>query len=461
MKNRLSFWKIVLIALLVAVAFAGCNREKVPQNDGTPPVTDPVTEPTETDPVIKNFHIEIGEPTVVFQAAAGEQGWGKYQFPELRHTVTGKIRARWSYGSDYIGAQDKEILYALSDDGGLTWERGDEIVHSGILMPNGRYYVNIVSYGTVSGDEVDLSGIRPAAEWMDGRAKLYFAEDLPAHEIEEHKIFDMTFLEYDPATGEVTEFESKVNWPNAPFCVHHTGYAYTISGFFDLSGADVFYIDDRMYFTVYGRGFDSFADRENAVLPDYNGENIVYIFESTDSARTWTLVSQISPDARIRELSKDYRNYTSSYEGFSEPQLVQTASGDYLMLLRTGMSRTLFYCRSSDQGRTWTQPEPFDDFGVLPQMITLDCGVTLASYGRPYLRLRATADPDCVEWEDPITIPVTSVNPDYMQRSCFYTNFLPLSDTEVLFVYSDFHYPNEEGEGVKTILVRRLTVVED
>ena len=41
----------------------------------------------------------------------------------------------------------------------------------------------------------------------------------------------------------------------------------------------------------------------------------------------------------------------------------------------------LYLTRSVDQGRSWSQPVVFDSFGKMPQLLTLDNGVTLATFG--------------------------------------------------------------------------------
>ncbi len=413
-----------------------------------------------------NFTLKIGDPVVVYQGEEGDQGWGKYQFPELRYTVNGNIQARWSYGQDYVGAEGNLHLYSLSRDEGATWSYENEERLPTIPMENGKYYVNVHGRGTVKTTEVDFSYAEPLWVGKDG-SRLYRAEDLRGAEGAE-TLFVISFYEYDPATGTTTEFESRVDWPGAPVKVYPHNVAYTISGLFDLSGANVFPMaDGSLYFVIYGCGLNSEAgEGEDPVLPNFNGESSVYVFRSDDSARSWQFLSQISPDFRVKSASRDFKDFTSDYEGFTEPKMLELPNGHLLMLLRTGMTRTMFCCLSEDGGRSWSEPLPFDDFGVLPQLLTLPCGVTLASYGRPALRVRATSDPLAAQWEKPVTIPLSrfTMEDDGMQgrtRGCFYTNLLPLNDTEALLAYTDFWYPNENGVGVRTILVRRLTVIPE
>jgi hypothetical protein len=128
------------------------------------------------------------------------------------------------------------------------------------------------------------------------------------------------------------------------------------------------------------------------------------------------------------------------------------------MLIRTGSNHTSLIARSVDDCKTWTKPIPFDTIGVLPQILPLPCGVTLASYGRPEMRIRATADSTGQQWEDPITVEISSKG---QWESCYYTKLLPLDDSSALFVYSDFQYPDADGNRVKAIVARKVHIVSE
>ena len=149
-------------------------------------------------------------------------------------------------------------------------------------------------------------------------------------------------------------------------------------------------------------------------------------------------------------------------EGFCEPMMEQMPDGSLVMLMRTGSFHTSYFVRSTDGGKTWSKPVKFDDFGVFPQIYTLPCGVTLAAYGRPKLRIRATADPSGLVWEEPITVPLSAPEETWpFEISCFYTRFLPVDDTTVLWLYTDFQHPNEQSEPAKAVLIREVKVVKD
>jgi len=95
-----------------------------------------------------------------------------------------------------------------------------------------------------------------------------------------------------------------------------------------------------------------------------------------------------------------------------------------------------------------------NDRGVLPRMLTLDNGVTLASYGRPGLFVRATADPSGLEWEPRVTV----VEPlEQRADTCSYSRLLALDERTALLAYSDFNYPDAQGRKRKSLLVRTVT----
>ena len=131
-----------------------------------------------------------------------------------------------------------------------------------------------------------------------------------------------------------------------------------------------------------------------------------------------------------------------------------------VVLLRSGTCAPSYIAYSYDGGNTWTKPVKFDRIGVSPQILKLDCGVTLASYGRPGVFLRATDDPHGKEWDAPVEIlpfiPFESWT--WGLDSCSYTGLLSLDERTALLVYSDFGVKDDEGTERKCLLVRKIHV---
>ena len=455
----------VLLAMgLLLGLLPGCTGGNEPPaittpDDTTPQTTTPQTATSqETTPEIttpepsvpqtpKEFHIEIGDPIVVTQGAVGDNAWGHYQFPGLSYTLEGNIVATWNYTSDTIDDYLNTVRKKVSTDGGLTWSDDASLgsVPDKIQMANGKYFAGFKRANAhVAAWQNEYT---PAFTWGTNNGyKLFFAEDMPKND-------DTTVwgYEYDPATGTTKEFECTVNWPNAPMVEFPGGKIYPMTQWFALNQDNVIIVDGVMYLAIYSHGFNSYAATREYAVSYYSQYYSTYIFSSEDNGRTWNFLSQLMPSADMK-----------FSEGLCEPNLNVMPDGSIMILMRSGGPTSgdkgypCYWARSTNNCKSWSVMKKFDDIGVLPQMVTLDCGVSIASYGRPYMRLRATSDPTGKKWQDAQTIDLASGED---QTSCYYTDLLALDDTHALWIYSDFKYPNADGVPVKSIIVRVITVV--
>ena len=403
----------------------------------------------------KNFHLVIGDPIAVAHGEAGDDAWGHTQFPAAFHTVNGKILVTWEYCDDTIEYKG-DVYSAVSCDGGNSW--GQPTAEDRISYPkmsNGKCFAGFLKKGAYP---VSYFEQYIPAYTSEACGKRYFAKEI--RETQDTAVYG---IEADPITGETELFECNINWPYMPICLTASGMVYPATMMFSLSQrCGLLMSGEKMYFSLYFHGFNSdAASHEEAMLP-YMDKYCVYIFESCDCGRTWNYLSQIPTNEEAVQSNPNA-------EGFCEPMMAKLPDGSISILLRTGSNDPSFIARSTDDCKTWTKPQVFDSNGVLPQILTLKNGITLASYGRPILKVRATSDPSGREWDAPIVLPLTeSTDPKEnekpwgkRQQSCFYTGLLPLSDDTVLLVYSDFHYPNPDGIQVKSIMVRKITVVFD
>ena len=419
----------------------------------TPEATTPeATTPEETTPAPatpaepKDFHLEIGDPVVVTQGAVGDNAWGHYQFPGLAYTLDGNIVATWNYTSDTIDDYVNTVRKKVSTDGGLTWSDDASLntTPDKFQMPNGKYFAGFRSANAHVSTWQNV--YEPGYAWSasDGDYKLFFAEDLPKNE-------DTTVWgkEYDPATGKTVEFECTVNWPHASMVEYPGGKLYPMTQMFSLSQDTIIIIDGVMYMAMYFYGFNSLSATREYAVGDFSKYYSTYIFSSEDNGRTWNFLSQLTT----------LGNSITFSEGLCEPCLNVMPDGSIMILMRSGgNSKPCYWARSTNKCKTWSVIKKFDDIGVLPQMVTLNCGVSIATYGRPYMRIRATADPTGKTWKPAQTFDMYSGENN---SSCYYTDLLALDDTHALWIYSDFKYPNANGVPVKSIVVRVITVVFD
>ncbi len=465
-----------LCALLAALLFVGCNNTADPVDTTAPDDTTvkventekeketkaPETEPLETGPVepYGAFDIVLSEPSVIYQAKDTVQGWGRHQFPNIGYTADGLIRISWQDGEDKVGA--KNTTYRrVSMNGGKSWIPGTDVdaARAPIPMTNGKGLVGFASKGSTYSLSFDkYTPVISAAE-VTGDAEYYLISDLYEDpSMKDAYVFGI--VEQDFATGKTTTVEARLHLPWAVVGHYEDGATYTLSGKIAQDGKRFFMASDGTIYTCfYTVALDSTAATLEEAMRGLYTHNSVFVLYSKDCGRNWYVAKQFLPTEEIKAMSVPYQEqYQSDYEGFGEPYLIQTPSGGFFILLRSGTNRTMFYSTSPD-GMNWTDPLPFDGMGVLPQLLTLDCGVTLASYGRPTLRVRATSDPTCQTWEDPVIVPISYTGPDFFNASCFYTGMIQLDANTAMLVYTDFHYPNKEGIGVRTILTRKIHVV--
>jgi hypothetical protein len=158
---------------------------------------------------------------------------------------------------------------------------------------------------------------------------------------------------------------------------------------------------------------------------------------------------------------EESKKHSGALEGFGESKMTLMPDGSIVMLMRTGGNQPCYLVRSTDGCKTWSEPVKFDEVGVRPFIVTLDCGVSLASYGRDGLFVRATCDPSGLVWEDHIQIPLSTPPAGANKtQSCYYTYILPLSATSALLVYSDCHYSpsGNAADAGKSIIGRIITI---
>ena len=412
------------------------------------PVSRAAKEPLEMH-LAEGYTIRVSEPTVLVQGRPEDRIWGHYQFPGLHRNTDGSICASWCYNRDDIGYASDEnpdgATHSTSYDNGKTWVLGgkQEGCSAKVPMHNGKYFMGFTSKGAYKTDYLDKYTPAFAADGF----RMFFAE-----EIAETVDTVVTATECDPATGKTETFECKINWPYMPLTQHPGKMVYPVTMAFSLSGRSVLSLDGDLYYPMYCRGFNSFAASREEAADEFSRYAGVYFFKSTDNGRTWDLLAQFRVDNTVEGYA----------EGFDEPEMDVMADGSFVMLMRTGSDNPSYYVRSTDKGVTWTKPMKFDTIGVVPQIQALPCGVTIATYGRPEMRIRATADRSGLQWADPVTVPMSAApGSGPFQTSCFYTDTLAVDDNTALFIYTDFMYPNENGVPVKTVLVRTVTVVPD
>lgn len=386
----------------------------------------------------KKMKILLHDPVIVSQAPPELRSWGPWQFPLLQRLEDGRLLLEYHREADSAIAYGLPAGQAVSNDEGLTWQ---ELAAPGIL-----------------------SGLR----LPDGSLlRAFQRRSLPTRELHlppplahVQSSYDISYTYYQ--RNELPPDLREGWW----FRRKETGQSTWVD-----EQADVEVPDELVYATEDVFVFPSFEQDRIHLTPDggllatlyglpqmMNGRVLVRRFlatlvRSADNGRTWKILSTIpyQPDMDVDPL-------WDARDGFTEPQISFLPDGSIFVLLRTtdgnGVGPLYASC-SRDDGRTWEKPWVFDHLGVWPQLLTLQNGVTLASYGRPGLYLRVADDPSARIWSERVTV----VPPGRIgQDTCSYSDLVALSDQEALIAYSDFNVPNREGLPCKTILVRKIEI---
>lgn len=388
------------------------------------------------------LNLKIDEPVIAIMGPEANIGWGPCQFPEIRKIPDGRLVIRYHLGQDVAEEYGKENGWLISEDNGDSWHEALESeirelkVFFGTKLPNGKH-LRII---TPPNHPVDKDFIRSCPN----RARAGASWILPVEDIPKD-LFPMgwQYGSYDPVTDEDETFFCDLDFPGMTIRLLDSGALVRPFPYDNLCVAP----DGTLWQATYYWG----RNPEN--LGNTSPYFACYFFNSLDNGRSFKLKSWIQYLPDTNEFPEAF-----GCEGFCEPYLSFLPDGSMVTLLRTGIHTPSYIAHSYDGGNTWTRPEKFDRIGVFPQILTLDCGVTLASYGRPGVFVRATDDPHGKEWDTPIEIL------PYIDRtrwtwgcdSCSYTGLVALDERTAMLAYSDFSVSDEEGKKRKCLMVRKI-----
>ena len=406
--------------------------------------------------------INISEPSVVAQSTTAPILFGGYQLPIIRCNAKGEIFVKFSARIDNPstwGEEDGNPVYR-SRNGGEAWKYMSDPLYSWITaqqpLPNGDF-LEMREYALLD----DLPPLPVGRPWLGtgGVRDVYLVDELIpilgdriAKEFRAYRV--------KAGTNEIVEDTCKIHWKDMPCVLHEKCKLRRLFGQ-TLSG---------LRYKVDSKGSLWLPVPAPYVTPDGvlgSSRFCIHILRSDDNGYNWDYVSTI--------VYKDEYNSPNaiSVEGFSEATLAFTEDGGIICVLRSGSlhpknigddehpAPIAYFCKSSDNGKTWSEPKPFYDYGVMPVMEKLDCGTILLSSGRPGVYLRTCEDPKGEEWSDIIpilTVPKKDYYTAYFEYSCSNTSMCVYDANTAYLAYSDFRLNAPNGQRAKSILVRKITV---
>lgn len=424
----------------------------------------------------KTPQILLDDPVVVAQAGVAVRQWGEFQFPGIERLPDGRLHVTYTPVGYRDSAMDygKPVAHAVSADEGKIWTTVSQkdatghkdVFSSGTLLANGDRLTAVRRKTIKVTDNIRRMLPRPLA----GHSCIFKAKDFPK-ELAGYRMFRL------PA-GKThwREEYAGVNIPGAVRGIIATDVEVDRSGQirsmkkgilpFPSIGREA---STRQAGIVLKNGTLLFATHNKRLVEGKLREDSAIVFlASTDHGHTWRLKNEIpyQPDKQNDPTWKEREEF-SRHEGFVEPAITLLPDGSIFCLIRTTFGGMVigptYWTRSTDEGKTWSHLKVFDDSGVLPKLLTLENGVTLACYGRPGFYVRASSDHSGTIWGDRVEIIKPGLNRNncsWLTRdTCGYGDLVALGNDSALVVYSDFEYPGPSYRiACKTILVRKVTV---
>ncbi|MCX6992194.1 MAG: sialidase family protein [Kiritimatiellaeota bacterium] len=399
------------------------------------------------------FAVDIGEAKVVVAGPPEERRWGFYQFPAgSRMTRSGKPIVFYSAADDVVGGgASYPVDPFISHDHGKTWVKVTPADLQDLPM----------GFRLKDGTELGFSGMKPMSAGQFGLAPvtntspwLYRYSDLP-------KDFQCFQMARRAPGGKAENYSAPLEFPGLALIRYRFGensevgrvelpdklngpcvWQFGVGGTCELPDKTILILGGARRFQKDGPALDG-----------------TYLMASQDGGRSWKFRSVVVGTEREKVLS-----------GCEEANMVVRPNGTLVAVVRSegGAQWRSFYMPdawltiSRDNGMTWSAPKRFNNFGVLPRLITLDNGIVVCSYGRPGVEIRFSNDPDGLVWSDAYAIQprIGMIGRAVVgnDTTCGYTALIPSGPDSFYIVYSDFCYRDADWILHKAIKVREVRV---
>ncbi len=384
--------------------------------------------------------VRMEEPVLIDQASPQVKEWGPYRMPKVFRLPGGELGLTFAVGLDLLQAQGKSSPLFVSSDGGKSWRRST-FPHprmngmNPLIVPigDGEYYCLPAGNG-LPADVAQMP--KPLYERGGGYGtafRLYRLEDCPA--AVQRWFQEQKAVRWSPKTG--VWREEALDWDRlnqVVYCYLEPGDKWWTQKVYMevppvVDGKELLFAD---YWTLY------------SVDGKAPGNWQCSLMASGDNGRTW----------RRRSVMID----GEAYGDVGEPTLVRNTAGELVSIIRRDpmpkLPTLIIYSR--DHGRTWTRPKEMFDRGAFPQLLLLQNGVMVHSFGRPGVWLSFSLDGGHA-WTQPQAV-IAGDPANNTRHSCGYTSLLAVGRDSFLIAYSEFERPNPQGLPAKAILIRKIAV---
>ncbi len=408
----------------------------------------------------------IGEPVIVSQSTTEPIMHGGWQDPEIR-CKDGVLYVRFSGVKDDFENHDRENknpVYKSID--GVNWEK----------VKNNALEWTEAQHEITNGDKVRFTGapsvtdpelLAKLGEPAENRGKS--AVKAPCFigvytKAEMRKILgdnvSKTIMSHRLKKG-ATELENKlceVKWDDLAYGRVYTGY---VGAMYAQP-----YREDKDG-TLYMPVCSFCVNKDGSPVSSYR---CMSMLKSIDHGYSWEHVGTC-------EYKEEYNIPNAiEVEGFMEAALEICDDGSFFMIMRSGSLSPFvigdddhpapksYITYSYDKGKTWTKPEVFYEYGVLPRSVKMGDGTILMTSGRPDVYVRACYDGKGKEWDDVVhvlDVPKEHYYKAYWEYTCSNNSLCAYDDTTAYLTYSNFQLKTPEGVRAKSILVRKISIVEE
>ncbi len=385
--------------------------------------------------------VNLKDPYTV-SLADEPQEWGFFQFPSIYRSRDNKLVATWHMAIDHPESYGKGLAFAVSSDGGKSWDsfESQPPVGGGLLLPSGDR-IKTHTPKPRKAEEFELP--EPVGSKVDNYERefvFYEISKLP-------KVLQGVYLERLGREDTTWKIEQAT-----------------------LKDSQALRYKDFGMIPIVWWGDMNIANDGSIIAGKYPGIHLnengkidpfgISFYRSTNEGRSWKIQGNIpyKPYFETDSIQNERRSF-----GFTEPGFEILSDGSFLCVMRSSEDLAIapmYLSRSTDLGKTWSEPEIFTSAGVMPRLLQLDNGVIVLSSGRPGVQLRFSMDNKGKKWTDPFELlPFEDVkNYDKNPVSCGYTELLATGSDSFLVIYSDFKHLNKNGEVRKAIKVKEITV---